>query len=74
MYPNKVEELALVAVAELPTNGSVILLRFEQAENAEEPMLLTLLGIVTLVKLVQPLNAEEPMLVTLLGIVTLLIL
>ena len=65
IYPNKVEELALVAVAEPPTKGNVILLRLEQPENAEEPMLVTLSGIVILVRLEQPENAEEPMLVTL---------
>ena len=39
-------------------------------ENAPEPMLVTLSGIVMDVKLVQPENAEPPMLVTLSGIVT----
>ena len=42
----------------------------EQDENAESPMLVTLLGIVTLVNELQPENANGPMLVTLLGIVT----
>ena len=43
----------------------------EQPENAEEPIEVTLSGIVTLVRLEQPKNAEEPMLVTLSGIVML---
>ena len=38
-------------------------------ENAESPMLVTLLGIVTDVRPLQPENAPPPMLVTLLGIV-----
>ena len=42
-----------------------------QPENAEEPMLVTLSGIVILVSLVHPQNAEPPMLVTLSGIVML---
>ena len=36
-----------------------------QPEKAEEPILVTLFGIVTHVKLEQLLNAEEPILVTL---------
>ena len=39
-----------------------------QLENADSPMLVTLLGITMLVKLLQPLNAYLPMLVTLSGI------
>ena len=44
--------------------------RLVQPENAELPILLTLLGIVMLVRLVQPQNAELPILLTLIGIVT----
>ena len=61
----------IVNVAESWSLGIVTLVRPVQPENAEFPMLVTLLGIVTLVRPVQPLNAETPMLVTLLGIVTL---
>ena len=43
----------------------------EQPEKTEEPMLVTLFGIVMLVIPMQLRKAEEPMLVTLLGIVML---
>jgi hypothetical protein len=43
--------------------------RPEQPENAEFPILVTLLGMVTEVRPEQPENAEFPILVTLLGIV-----
>ena len=46
-------------------------IRLEQPSNAEEPILVTLSGIVMLVRLEQYRNAEEPMLVTLSGIVML---
>ena len=36
-----------------------MLVKLVQPENAEEPILVTLSGIVMLVKLVQPENAEE---------------
>jgi len=49
----------------------VVYVKLLQPQNAEEPMLVTLSGIVILVKLLQPENAEEPMLVTLSGIVML---
>ena len=68
MYPNKVDALALVAVAESPTNGIVMLVKPEHPEKAEEPILTTLSGMVMVVKLVQSLNAYEPILVTLFGI------
>ena len=42
-----------------------------QSENAEEPILVTLSGIVILVSPVQPENAKEPRLVILLPIATL---
>ena len=42
-----------------------------QLSNAEEPMLVTLSGIVIPVKPEQALNAEEPMLVTLSGMLIL---
>ena len=41
-------------------------------ENAQSPMLVTLLGMVTEVRPLQPENAELPMLVTLLGMIVFL--
>ena len=52
-------------------DSTSIVVRPEQSENAELPMLVTEFGIVTLVKLEQPEKAEPPMLVTELPIVTL---
>ena len=71
MYPNKVEVLALVAVAEPPTKGSVILSSDEHPENAPLPILVTESGIVILAREVQFRNAPLPILVTESGIVTL---
>ena len=51
--------------------STTILVRPEQPENAELPMLVTEFGIVTLVRLEQEENAYSPMLVTEFGIVTL---
>ena len=48
-----------------------MLVREVQPENAELPILVTLLGMAILVRLVQPENAELPILVTLLEIVVL---
>ena len=47
--------------------STVIKVKLLQPENAELPMLVTLLGMVIEVKLLQPENAEPPILVTLLG-------
>ena len=52
--------------------GRMMLVREVQPENAELPILVTLLGMAILVRLVQPENAELPILVTLLEIVVLL--
>ena len=52
----------------LPTANDISPL---QPANAEDPMLVTLSGIVTLASPLQPKNASTPMLVTLSGIVTL---
>ena len=46
-----------------------MLVRLVQPENAEEPIPVTLLGIVTFLSPVQPLNTELPMFVMLSGIV-----
>ena len=51
--------------------SKVMLVRPVQPENAEEPMLVTLSGIVMLVRLEQFENAPLPMIVTPLPIVTL---
>ena len=51
--------------------GRMMLVREVQPENAELPILVTLLGMAILVRLVQPENAELPILVTLLEIVVL---
>ena len=53
-----------------PTNGKVMLVSPLQPENALDPMLVTLDGIVTEVSLLQPENALSPILATLDGIVT----
>ena len=45
-------------------------LRAEHHENAQSPMVVTLLGMVTEVRLKQLLNAKRSMLVTLLGMET----
>ena len=50
---------------------NVTLVKLVQPPKADEPMVVTLSGIVMLVKLVQLLKADEPMLVTQLGIVIL---
>ena len=50
-----------------------MLVREVQPENAELPILVTLLGMAILVRLVQPENAELPILVTLLEIVVTLL-
>ena len=47
-----------------PTNGKVMLVSPLQPENALDPMLVTLDGIVTEVRPLQPSNALDPMLVT----------
>ena len=60
--------LSLVA----PTNGKLMLSRLVQPLNAEEPMLVTLFGIVILVRFIQSRKALAPMLVTLSGIVMLI--
>ena len=69
-YPNISLNVSVENV-ELPIDGSVMLLRFEQPLNALLPTLVTLSGIFMLVKLVQLENAQAPMLVTLSGIFTL---
>ena len=52
-------------------DSTSIVVRLEQPENAQPPMLVTEFGMVTLVKPEQPRKAPRPMLVTELGIVTL---
>ena len=54
-----------------PTKGTVMRSRFVQPSNAEEPILVTLLGITIFVRLLQPQKAPTPMLVTLSGSVML---
>ena len=49
--------------------GIVIEVRLSQNQNADFPMLFTLLGMVIEVRLLHLINALSPMLVTLLGIV-----
>ena len=53
IYPNKVDGLALVAVAEPPTKGNIILSRLEQTLNALAPMLVTPLPISASLRFVQ---------------------
>ena len=50
-----------------PTKGSVIDLRDEQPEKAEDPIEVTLFGTVISVSAEQPENANDPMDVTALG-------
>ena len=73
MHPNNVDELELVAVAELPMKGSVILSSLEQPLNAPEPMLVTELGTTIVVSEEQFLNAELLIIVKVPGRVILVI-
>ena len=64
--PSKASEPRVGGVAA----SHVMEVKEEQFLKAEEPMFVTLLGIVTEVREEQPKKAHSPMLVTLLGIVT----
>ena len=74
---NVLEDLSIIALQLLRESyfvfplETVIEVKPLQRENAPEPMVVTLLGMVMLVRLEQPSNAPEPMVVTLLGMVTL---
>ena len=52
-------------------SGMLMLVSFEQPQNAYSPILVTLSGMLMLVSFEQPENALSPMLVTLLGMLTL---